>query len=102
MGHMVGELLSQRSKILQQAKELDQAFGNYVPEGMKRIPDELQKVQLDLRYFVQAFVTTQLLSSESNPEVTGSAKPKVQVGQLRELDFLTVQVTKAITTATAV
>merc|ERR1712139_758884 len=56
----------------------------------------------DLRYFVQAFVTTQLLSAEADPEVTGSTKPKVQVGQLRELDLLTVQVTKAITTATAV
>jgi len=81
-----------RSQIITQAESLDHDWSKILPQVMHR------KLAESLRFYVLGLIGT----SNDAPEVTGfTAKPKICMSKLVDLDQLTQQVMKAIATVTS-
>jgi len=83
-----------RKSILVDAEELDKSWETALPPAM------YAKLSDHLRFFVMRFIGGgNADSTQVAPEVTGfAAKPKIQMAHLLDLDALSTQVSKAIST----
>lgn len=86
----------QREKIIHGAQKLEEKWASLVPVLPKVMNAKLAE---SLRFFVFGLIHTR---DAAQPELTAvCAKPKIQTARLVELDALTAQVIKAISTVTA-